>query len=364
MTARGIDDQGPTILAVCWILVIFPALIVALRLYCKVLLNRRFGWDDLVICVAVALLLVYTGLTTRGVSMGVIGKHATDIEDLSTIPGALKLIYIGMVVCIISCVLSKTSFAITLLRIVTRPWQKIVLWFIIISMNLIMWLCAICYLLQCKPAEALWNSKLLATADCWPTHIFQTIALTAGAYSGCMDFVLALLPWVVIWKLQMRRREKFGIAVAMSLGIFAAATAFIKTTKLTNVSNLADYTYACSEILIWASAETGLTIFAASIPSLRVLFIRMRSSYDRTDEPSSEAHDSSSRKPKKRARSRYLDSYHSSEAITLPERRDDTSDKSILGIRQTHEIVVTYEQGPETDVSRDAVYRMDDLSHR
>lgn len=59
----------------------------------------------------------------------------------------------------------------------------------------------------------------MATAKCWPTSIFENIALTAGAYSGCMDFILALLPWAVIWKLQMKKREKFGIAVAMSLGV-------------------------------------------------------------------------------------------------------------------------------------------------
>ncbi|KAB8274002.1 hypothetical protein BDV30DRAFT_248592 [Aspergillus minisclerotigenes] len=371
MSSKPIDNQGPTILAVCWILVLIPALIVALRMYCKVILNRGFGWDDMVISLALVLLLVYTALTTRGVQMGVIGKHVGDIDDPSKTPEALKLIYIGMIICIISCVLSKTSFAITLLRIVTRTWQKAILWFIIVSMNVIMWLCAICYLLQCKPAAALWRSELMPTADCWPTSIFQTIALTAGgtnhkndparadvltcflAYSGCMDFILALLPWLVIWKLQMKRREKLGIAIAMSLGIFAAATAFIKTTKLTNVSNVADYTYACSEILIWASAETGLTIFAASIPSLRVLFVRMSSSYNRSDEPSSYAYSSSAKKSRNRrglSGSRQRDPYYCGDTIILPDRRDDNSAKSILGssgIKQTQEVLVTYDQGPE-----------------
>ena len=52
MSSKPIDDQGPTILAVCWILVLIPALIVSLRMYCKVMLNRGFGWDDMVICLA------------------------------------------------------------------------------------------------------------------------------------------------------------------------------------------------------------------------------------------------------------------------------------------------------------------------
>lgn len=151
--------------------------------------------------------------------MDVIGQHVDAIQDPSMIPPALKLVYIAFIIAIIGCVLSKTSFAITLLRIVTQLWMKVVLWVIIISMNIVMWLCAVCYLLQCNPAAALWDTRLMATAKCWPTSVFKTMSLTAGAYSGCMDFVLALLPWAVLWKLQMRRREKYAVAAAMSLGL-------------------------------------------------------------------------------------------------------------------------------------------------
>ena len=39
------------------------------------------------------------------------------------------------------------------------------------------------------------------------------------AYSGCMDFILALLPWVVLWGLEMNKREKVGVGIAMSMGV-------------------------------------------------------------------------------------------------------------------------------------------------
>ncbi|KAJ5112539.1 hypothetical protein N7532_000584 [Penicillium argentinense] len=277
MESAAVDDQsqGPTILAACWVLFAIPALMAGLRFWCKAKLSRGLGLDDLLLGIALA------------VNMGVVGRHVFAIEDQEKIPPALKLVYISYVIIIIGCVFSKTSFAFTLLRIVTRTWMKILIWIIIISMNAIMWLCAICYLAQCKPAEALWNVKLMATAKCWPSHVFETIALTAGAYSGCMDFVLSVLPFVVLWELEMKKREKAGIALAMSMGIFAAATAFINTSKLVNVSQVQDFTWFCSTITSWASVETGLTIFAASIPALRLLFIRMRSGYDNPSDPSS-----------------------------------------------------------------------------
>jgi hypothetical protein len=135
------------------------------------------------------LLLIYTALITKSVNMGVIGRHIFAIEDPEVIPPALKLLYISFVIIIIGCVFSKTSFAFTLMRIVTKTWMKVLLWFIIVTMNAIMWLCAICYLAQCKPAAALWDAKLLATAKCWPTEVFETIALVAGGkYSPLIRF--------------------------------------------------------------------------------------------------------------------------------------------------------------------------------
>jgi hypothetical protein len=34
-----------------------------------------------------------------------------------------------------------------------------------------------------------------------------------------MDMLLALLPWKVIWKLQMKEKEKLGVGIAMSMGV-------------------------------------------------------------------------------------------------------------------------------------------------
>ncbi len=39
------------------------------------------------------------------------------------------------------------------------------------------------------------------------------------AYSAAMDFILAIFPSFLIWNLQMRPTEKFGVIFAMSLGV-------------------------------------------------------------------------------------------------------------------------------------------------
>jgi hypothetical protein len=64
-----------------------------------------------------------------------------------------------------------------------------------------------------------------------------------------MDITLALLPWKLIWGLNMKKQEKIGVAIAMSCGILyvsdssnaakcltracsAGITAIIKTAKI------------------------------------------------------------------------------------------------------------------------------------
>ena len=51
-----------------------------------------------------------------------------------------------------------------------------------------------------------------------------------------MDIVLALLPWKLLWNLQMRKKEKVGIIVAMSMGVTAGTMATVKTVALNRFS--------------------------------------------------------------------------------------------------------------------------------
>jgi hypothetical protein len=56
----------------------------------------------------------------------------------------------------LAAVWSKTSFAITLLRI-TQDWTKMAVWCIIISMNVAMGLTALFIWIQCTPIQKSWD---------------------------------------------------------------------------------------------------------------------------------------------------------------------------------------------------------------
>lgn len=143
---------------------------------------------------------------------------------------------IGEALAVMACTLGKTSFAVTLLRIVVQRWMVVLLWFVIVTMNLVNILTAFFIFFQCEDPRHLWNPAI--ASKCWPSDVFTHYSLFVGgksrdtffprldhhltypvAYSGAQDFVLALLPWTIVWNLQMRKKEKIGVACAMSLGV-------------------------------------------------------------------------------------------------------------------------------------------------
>ena len=42
---------------------------------------------------------------------------------------------------------------------------------------------------------------------------------TVIAFSGVMDLCFALIPWKVVMGLQMKKQEKLGVVIAMSMGV-------------------------------------------------------------------------------------------------------------------------------------------------
>jgi hypothetical protein len=184
--------------------------------------------------------LTSTVLLTEGVKYG-IGLHYHHMDPEKMPVGSL-ISYAAGFATILGAAWSKTSFAITLLRIASDPWSRWFLWFIIISVNVILGVSGLILWIQCWPVQKLWIYELEAT--CWPKHIvehYQTFtsgtwvlllrprkhgrcedssSLTAATvYSGILDIVLALLPWKMIWKVTINKREKIGALVAMSMGV-------------------------------------------------------------------------------------------------------------------------------------------------
>lgn len=159
------------------------------------------------------LLVAHASIATYAVQIG-FGQHAVAVSDENLLTLVL-LVSITGVVTLFAAACSKTSFAITLLKL-TSGWLKVVVWAIIVSLNLVLLTNAILPFVRCIPIEAAWNPA--AGGSCFDINITIHFSIFAAAYSALMDWLLALVPWAVIMALNMKTKEKIGVALCMSLG--------------------------------------------------------------------------------------------------------------------------------------------------
>ncbi|KAH8648679.1 hypothetical protein BX600DRAFT_442966 [Xylariales sp. PMI_506] len=185
---------------------------------------------------------------------------------------------------ILGALWSKTSFALTMLRLtsgnISFNWIRVTIWSIIITMNVFMLLSGLLTWIQCTPVNKIWDRT--APGTCWDADVVPAYDTFSGVWSGIMDLCLAALPWPILVSLQMTTKEKYGVGIAMSMGIFAGATGFIKSSYLMRLAS-GDFTYDGAPLVIWGSAETAITIVATSIPVLRVLLAQLKHPASRRD---------------------------------------------------------------------------------
>lgn len=212
---------GPVILAVCWSMTGVAALFLGTRIYVKLTQHKHLWWDDHLLVASWFMLVAFSSTISYGTTIGV-GQHMDNVGASGPLgPGpdmnGLQLVVIiATVFSVVGCAWSKTSFAITLLRL-TDGTMYYVIWFVIVSMNAVLIFNAILQFLWCQPASVAWHSG--AGGTCWSKGVIIYYSIAAASYSATMDIFLALVPWTIIMKLQMETKEKIGVAVCMSLGI-------------------------------------------------------------------------------------------------------------------------------------------------
>ncbi|PSN68609.1 hypothetical protein BS50DRAFT_599165 [Corynespora cassiicola Philippines] len=262
----AVPDNGPVIVGVTWWLCFFSGAFLALRIYAKLSRRHELWWDDHILIVSWILLLAESIVTHMGQSLG-FGKRTVDIpvENLSSIALYTS---IGASISCFASTGSKISFGFTLLRLTNGPWRMFV-WFAIVTLFVVMIPSALFTWVQCTPREKAWNTFVDGT--CWNPSISTNYGIFNAAWCATIDFALALLPWKLIWHLQLLTREKVGVGIAMSMGILSGVCAIVKGIYVIQLRQQ-DFYYNGKDVTIWTAVETATAIIAASIPVLRVFF--------------------------------------------------------------------------------------------
>ncbi|PYH73051.1 uncharacterized protein BO88DRAFT_176241 [Aspergillus vadensis CBS 113365] len=285
------DDKGPQITAVSWSFGSVAIIVVAIRLYTRLILTRKAGWDDFFIVLSLVgqpceilpqkiaansgaawmqlSAVVCSGLAQTGVHYG-LGKHMADISNGEWKIEAFKYTVIAPNFSMVSTTTGKLSVAVFLLRLMGQTASPAKRWFLyIFSVISIAWnvLAIVAIMGYCRPAEKIWRPEV--PGSCFSLK-FQLIAgISQASFNAFADLTLALFPVIIFWSVQLPWKMKLGVIAVMGAGILAAAATLVKAILLKSLPVHSDITWSWADITTWYSIEMYVIIICATLPTLR-----------------------------------------------------------------------------------------------
>lgn len=109
------------------------------------------------------------------------GRHREDINPDNFHPILMVSNAAGFAL-ILAASWSKTSFAITLLRI-SEGWTARCIWAVIITVNVVFAVSATIQWIQCWPVDKLWHPSI--EGSCWPRNILVIVNVFSSGEFQC-----------------------------------------------------------------------------------------------------------------------------------------------------------------------------------
>jgi len=124
---------------------------------------------------------------------------------------------------------------------------------------------------QCIPIKAIWDFTYPESA-CANRQRLLPWAYLSSVLFLLTDFILALLPIILIRRLRRPLREKIFIGFLMGLGLLCSAAIIPKLFKLGGLSKDMDFTWSIVDLFTWATLECCIGVIVACLPTLKNMF--------------------------------------------------------------------------------------------
>ena len=211
----GADDRGAGLIATTCVVSFLACTTVALRFVTRTWIVRNLGWDDYTILFAAFGIFISSALVIVEVHYG-FGRHKADLTKWQWIE-FMKYSYGEWIQTFQTLMFNKISICFFLLRIpvekhLIRPIQVAIVALIVSNIVL-----TLLWIFQCNPIASAWNKE--TPGSCFTDGQLQRIIISQALISIISDFMLALFPIVLLWKVQIAVRIKAGLCALMALGL-------------------------------------------------------------------------------------------------------------------------------------------------
>lgn len=116
--------------------------------------------------------------------------------------------------------LVKASIAVFLMRLAPQRRYQYPLWFVIIATTVGCVVPGVTVVLLCRPVTAMWDST---TGTCGDYSIITKLSYTVSVLTVITDWTCAIIPCIIIRRLNIPKNQKLPLMLTLSLGILASA---------------------------------------------------------------------------------------------------------------------------------------------
>ncbi|KAI5778019.1 hypothetical protein EDC01DRAFT_719575 [Geopyxis carbonaria] len=238
------------------------------RLYIRRFVIKSWGWDDVMVVIALIMTLLFSALGLTISQYGV-GQHLWNVEPADLVIW-LKVYYTALCTYLYVALSVKTSLIVFFLRIFpsgpTQRYGKYIIGFLVafsISGEFAL-------TFQCRPVQAMYDKTIL-DAKCWSNDTLFAVTMSQGVIMFVTDCIILILPMSSLWRLNQPLRKRLQVMILFSLGFVACAASLVRFTTLVYTKDQTDFTYSSAASLVWMNVEFNLGLVAGSLPSLRLL---------------------------------------------------------------------------------------------
>jgi hypothetical protein len=256
-------------------------LIVSARLWARFIIQRNAGLDDYLIALALIPIAGLTASICLATSRLGFDRHIWDVRPDLFVPER-KVTFASYLLWIAAGGLIKVSILLFYRRmnsrVVTRAF-RIATWLNIILIAMYVVGFTLVLFLSCRPFTAFWDQFDLVrvaqgyTYKCGVDESADLLA--ASIISAVQDAIVAFLPTVLYWNLQIPVRQKMALGAIFALGYVVVAVAALRAYYTWRIFHSPTYDSTWESWPAWllCMVEVQIGAICASAPALKVFLI-------------------------------------------------------------------------------------------
>ncbi|KZM23798.1 uncharacterized protein EKO05_0009792 [Ascochyta rabiei] len=248
------------------------------RLWVRIHTQRSAGWDDWLMLVAAFPVLALTIIFPLITENHRFNRHIWDVEQ-QYFPIQRKFVMAIYSLFSLASGLIKLSILLFYRRLSSRvvsPAFRRTMHIAIFVIGGYSVVFALIPIFMCRPISAFWDQvDFVKVAKGYEYKCINEGAdvVAHGIISTVQDLVVAFLPTVLCWNLQMPIRQKIALYSILALGYTGVAIGAVRTyTGYRLFFQTYDVTWVASDTWLWSLLELHIGSMCANAPALKIFF--------------------------------------------------------------------------------------------